>query len=92
MDNPFTHSRVVTGESFCNRQQEIKDLTYYVQNNQTVLLYSHRRTGKTSLIFELMGKLKKMRPKVKSIYIDLSAKEYWLHFFRQPETPIIANV
>ncbi len=71
MDNPFTHSRVVTGESFCNRQQEIKDLTYYVQNNQTVLLYSHRRTGKTSLIFELMGKLKKKRPMVRSIYIDL---------------------
>ena len=71
MENPFTHSRVVTGESFCNRQQELKDLTYYVKNNQTVLLYSHRRTGKTSLIFELMGKLKKLRPVVRSIYIDL---------------------
>jgi len=34
MDNPFTHSRIVTGESFCNRQQEIKDLAYWVQNNQ----------------------------------------------------------
>jgi hypothetical protein len=71
MDNPFAHSKVVTGVSFCNRQQEIKDLTYYVQNNQTVLLYSPRRTGKTLLIFELMGKLKKMRPMVRSIYIDL---------------------
>ena len=71
MENPFTHSRVATGKSFCNRQQELKDLTYYVKNNQTVLLYSHRRTGKTSLIFELMGKLKKMRPIVRSIYIDL---------------------
>ncbi|MGD9056997.1 MAG: hypothetical protein PVJ41_14330 [Desulfobacterales bacterium] len=71
MENPFTHSRVATGKSFCNRQQELKDLTYYVKNNQTVLLYSHRRTGKTSLIFELMGKLKKMRPVVRSIYIDL---------------------
>ena len=71
MDNPFTHSRVVTGEAFCNRQQELKDLTYYVQNNQTVLIYSHRRTGKTSLIFELMGKIKKRRPIVRSIYIDL---------------------
>ena len=57
MDNPFTPSRVVTGESFCNRRKELKELSYYVQNNQTVLLYSHRRTGKTSLIFELMGKL-----------------------------------
>jgi AAA+ ATPase superfamily predicted ATPase len=55
MDNPFTHSRVVTGDAFCNRQQELKDLAYYVQNNQPVLIYSHRRTGKTSLIFELMG-------------------------------------
>ena len=71
MDNPFTHSRVVTGDAFCNRQQELKDLSYYAQNNQTVLIYSHRRTGKTSLIFELMGKLKKMRPIVRSIYIDL---------------------
>ena len=71
MENPFTHSRVVTGESFCNRQQELKDLTYYVQYSQTVLLYSHRRTGKTSLIFELIGKLKKIRPVVRSIYIAL---------------------
>ena len=46
MDNPFTASRVVTGESFCNRRKELKELSYYVQNNQTVLLYSHRRTGK----------------------------------------------
>ena len=71
MDNPFTPSRVVTGESFCNRRKELKELSYYVQNNQTVLLYSHRRTGKTSLIFELMGKLKKRRPAIRSIYIDL---------------------
>ena len=71
MDNPFTHSRIVTGASFCNRKNELKELSYLVQNSQTVLLYSHRRTGKTSLIFELMDKLKKRRPAVRSIYIDL---------------------
>jgi len=37
MDNPFTPSRVVTGKSFCNRRKELKELTYYAQNNQTVL-------------------------------------------------------
>jgi len=57
MDNPFTPSSVVTGVSFCNRRKELKEHSYYVQNNQTVLLYSHRRTGKTSLIFELMRKI-----------------------------------
>ena len=71
MDNPFTHSGIVTGEAFCNRSQELKDLLYYVRNSQNVLLYSHRRTGKTSLIYELMGKLTKTRPKIRSVYIDL---------------------
>ena len=45
MENPLSHSRVVTGESFWNRQQETKDLTYYVQNNQTVLLWILQRFG-----------------------------------------------
>jgi AAA+ ATPase superfamily predicted ATPase len=70
MDTPFTPSKGVTGQSFCNRRKEIEELSYYVQNNQTVLLYSHRRRGKTSLIFELMDKLKR-RPAIRSIYIDL---------------------
>jgi AAA+ ATPase superfamily predicted ATPase len=71
MENPFTHSGIVTGEAFCNRRQDLKDLLYYVRNSQNVLLYSHRRTGKTSLIYELIGKLNITRPKIRSIYIDL---------------------
>ncbi|NNF98694.1 MAG: ATP-binding protein [Desulfobacteraceae bacterium] len=71
MKNPFSHSGVVTGEAFCNRSQELKDLIYHAKNSQNVLLYSHRRMGKTSLIHQLMRKLDKQRPKVKSIYIDL---------------------
>ncbi len=71
MKNPFSHSGVVTGEAFCNRQQELKDLTYHAKNSQNVLLYSHRRMGKTSLVHQVMQKLNKQRPKIKSIYIDL---------------------
>lgn len=71
MENPFSHSGIVTGEAFCNRDQEIKDLTYLARHSQNVLLYSHRRTGKTSLIHQLMLKLKKQRPAIKSVYIDL---------------------
>lgn len=71
MDNPFSHSGVVTGEAFCNREQELKDLIYHGKNSQNVLLYSHRRMGKTSLVHQVMRQLDRQRPKIKSIYIDL---------------------
>lgn len=71
MDNPFSHSGVVTGEAFCNRKQELKDLIYHAKNSQNVLLYSHRRMGKTSLVHQAMRRLNKQRSKIKSIYIDL---------------------
>ena len=71
MDNPFSHSGVVTGEAFCNRKQELKDLIYHAKNSQNVLLYSHRRMGKTSLVHQVMRRLERQRPKIKSIYIDL---------------------
>ena len=59
MENPFSYSDYVTGEAFCNREKEQKDLIYFAQNSQNVLLYSHRRMGK------------KAKPAVKSVYIDL---------------------
>lgn len=61
----------VTGESFCNRKKEQQDLIYYAKNSQNVLLYSHRRMGKTSLLHEVIHRLNKMKPKINSVYIDL---------------------
>lgn len=71
MINPFSHSGIVTGEAFCNRVQELKDLVYMARHAQNVMLYSHRRAGKTSLIHQLMLTLKKKRPRIDGIYIDL---------------------
>jgi len=71
MENPFSYSEYVTGDAFCNRGAEQKDLIYYAQNSQNVLLYSHRRMGKTSLVHQVIHRLKKARPKVSSVYIDL---------------------
>jgi len=71
MENPFSYSDYVTGKAFCNRDKEQKDLIYYAQNSQNVLVYSHRRMGKTSLVHQVTHQLKKTKPTVKSIYIDL---------------------
>jgi AAA+ ATPase superfamily predicted ATPase len=71
LENPFSYSEYVTGNAFCNRDVEQKDLIYYAQNAQNVLLYSHRRMGKTSLVHQVMHRLKKAKPKVNTVYIDL---------------------
>ncbi len=71
MENPFSYSEFVTGQSFCNRKKEQQDLIYYAQNSQNVLLYSHRRMGKTSLLHEVIHRLNKTKPKINSVYIDL---------------------
>jgi len=71
MDNPFSYSDYVTGDAFCNREIEQKDLIYYARHSQNVLLYSHRRMGKTSLLHRVIQRLIKMKPKVASVYIDL---------------------
>jgi AAA+ ATPase superfamily predicted ATPase len=71
MENPFSYSEFVTGEAFCDRKKEQEDLIFYAQNSQNVLLYSHRRMGKTSLLHEVINRLKKVKPKINSVYIDL---------------------
>ena len=82
MDNPFRFSGVVEKPAFCNRDKEQQDLREYIENSQNVLLYSHRRYGKSSLILKIFKKLKNITP----IYIDLygttSAEEFITSFLR----------
>ena len=54
MKNPFSYSGIVTGVAFCNREAELADLTRRIFDSQNILLYAHRRTGKSSLIHNLI--------------------------------------
>jgi uncharacterized protein len=67
MENPFKFSGIVEAPAFCNRQKERKEIIQYIENSQNVVLYSHRRYGKSSLILKIFGELKNIIP----IYIDL---------------------
>ena len=66
-ENPFKFSGVVEKPAFCDREKEQKELGRYIGNSQNVLLYSHRRYGKSSLILQIFKDVKG----VKSIYVDL---------------------
>ncbi len=86
MENPFAYSNYVTGESFCNRKKELSELLRYIKGSQNVLLYSHRRHGKSSLIQqvfrELMGKNLNIGAMHIELYGTISEKDFITRTFQ----------
>ncbi len=71
VNNPFKYSRLVTDKAFCNREYEQSQLLDLIKNSENVLLYSHRKTGKSSLIHKVFRRLIDQKSNTKTIYIDL---------------------
>ncbi len=65
--NPFKYGRIVKEQDFCRRPELEKNLANQVRRGQNVYIQGERRTGKSSLIWETVRKLKKPR----IVYIDL---------------------
>lgn len=53
MDNPFKYGTVVSGTDFVDREGELKELAREIRGGKSVVLYSNRRMGKSSLLLEL---------------------------------------
>ena len=69
MRNPFVYGKTVSGEHFCNRDKEVKELVAEITNGQNIIIFSPRRYGKTSLIKRVLEKVKARR--LLTFYIDL---------------------
>ncbi|HMK61213.1 MAG TPA: ATP-binding protein [Dissulfurispiraceae bacterium] len=69
--NPFQYGKEVSGEFFCNRKQEIKDLLVHMRSSTNVMVYSQRRFGKTSLIKEALKKASEEG--MATVYADLGS-------------------
>ena len=67
--NPFTYGGVVGNGEFCNRTQELADLTETMLSRGRCFLYAERRMGKTSLILRALDKLP--RKDFVPVYVDL---------------------
>jgi len=65
--NPFIYGEEVSGEYFCDREEEIRQLLRDIENSQNVIIFSPRRYGKTSLIKEVLRRAKGFL----TFYIDL---------------------
>jgi AAA+ ATPase superfamily predicted ATPase len=71
MENPFSYTSIVKGDAFCNRKTEQTELLKFIKGSQNVLLYSHRRYGKSSLIYKLFNRLERQRPKIDTLCVEL---------------------
>ncbi len=57
MPNPFSYGGIVRGDDFCNRKREMEDLVRAGLNGEKLFIHGERRTGKTSLLRAVCGKL-----------------------------------
>ena len=67
MTNPFKYGCVVDGEYYCARADLARQLKSFVESGQNVVIQGERRTGKTSLVRETVGRMRGW----KLLYVDL---------------------
>ena len=56
MENPFVYGKVARGEFFADRESESEELMADIASGQSVIIFSPRRYGKTSLILEVLDR------------------------------------
>jgi len=59
MDNPFKYGVIVTGKDFVDREKELDELVRELGSGKSVVVYSNRRMGKSSLLAELARRYRK---------------------------------
>lgn len=80
--NPFVFGSIVSGKSFTDRKNELREFASDLASGTNLIIFSPRRYGKTSLMMKVMEDLKKKD--VMCAYIDLfpaSSKERFIEIF-----------
>ncbi|MBC8488168.1 MAG: ATP-binding protein [Bacteroidetes bacterium] len=83
--NPFRYGKVVDTPYFINRKDEIRQMTSSLQAGQSMIIYSPRRYGKTSLVSKVLKVLKAKG--YHTIYLDFfrinSAQKFIEEYYKQ---------
>lgn len=69
MKNPFIYGEAVKGEHFADRRNELREIVRDLKSGERIFLISPRRYGKTSLILNVLDKLKSNN--FYTVYLDL---------------------
>lgn len=84
---PFPTGIPVEGEQLIGREKELKMLSQLLQDGQSVILVSPRRYGKTSLILEVIKRLKKQSYFTADIDLFSIASKRELAAYNSPHNP-----
>ena len=90
MENPFSLEPYTTKENFCDREQELKDITSFLTNGSNVTLISPRRYGKTGLIFRTFEDLKEKH--YTCIYADIFSAQSLDDFIKILSEAIVSSI
>jgi len=90
MHNPFYYGRTVEGAAFINRENEIRQISSDLERGQSVILFSPRRYGKTSVIRRVIEKLRKR--KVLCFYVDLYTVASLDEFYSRYSTAVARSL
>ncbi len=91
MNSPFIYGKVVTGNYFINRTQEIKRLSGNFQNQLNSILISPRRWGKSSLVRKTAAEVSTSYSDIRFCFLDLFRIRTEEEFYKRYATEIIKS-
>jgi hypothetical protein len=77
-ENPFIYGEIVTASAFADREEERDRLTADLRAGQKVFLISPRRYGKSSLIRDVMGAIRRQR--ILTVEVSVAASSSYVSF------------
>src|SRR3989339_210545 len=89
MKTPFIAGKPVTGKDLIGRISEIQQIMTYVKNGQSVFLIAPRRFGKTSLILDILKRIK--NEGLFTSYVDFFSTPTKLHLAQEITKSVLAN-
>jgi Predicted ATPase (AAA+ superfamily) len=91
MRNPFLIKGYISKDYFCDREDELKELTRNAENGLDTTLISPRRMGKTGLIFRFFEYINDHKLEFNAIYVDIFATRSLEDFVRQLAEAILKH-
>lgn len=89
--NPFIYQSCCSGDSFCYRTEELKQINKMITQRENIFIYSKRKFGKTSLIKEFFHKsIDKNR--YFTFYFDLFGVTNFVDFIKNVYKHIALNL
>ncbi len=87
MKSPFMYGKIVSGETFTDRETEQRRLSRNFTSHLNTVLISPRRWGKSSLVAKIGSSLERKRKNIRFCYLDLfnvrSEQEFYDYFVQQ---------